>query len=357
MIFFIVALPPPVHGQSLVNSSVLGAVKQTEHPFFIVDVSPGLAKRGIRYHLNRVIRYARAWVELLSSARRATVLYTVYESGGGYVYNFVTALVSRIARVPVVLHHHTSQHSLQASKRFLLLSALLGRRTTHIALSDAMARDLRTRYRCNTVVCSNAAFIEDGGWSRNDQGQPLRDKLVIGSLANLSYEKGLHDVLATFRRLLEEGFDVDLHLAGPLSTSMDEELLSNLQTAHPDRVRYFGRVSGEAKVSFYKSLDVFLFPSRYRFEAQPLVILEAMSFGIPVVCSSAGYSAELVDTGGRVCDDLGRYADTVRELIQTLSLDACSRFRYRALARARYEALLEESARQRDELLAMLIRR
>lgn len=66
----------------------------------------------------------------------------------------------------------------------------------------------------------------------------------------------------------------------------------------PDSVEWVGPVSGGDKDAFYRSLDVFVFPSEYRFEAQPLVVLEALSYGVPCLVTDQGYMGELVQKTG-----------------------------------------------------------
>jgi glycosyltransferase involved in cell wall biosynthesis len=50
-----------------------------------------------------------------------------------------------------------------------------------------------------------------------------------------------------------------------------------------------------------RSVDVFLFPSRY--EPLGLVLLEAMASGLPIITARTAGGAELLAGGGRVLDD------------------------------------------------------
>ncbi len=72
-----------------------------------------------------------------------------------------------------------------------------------------------------------------------------------------------------------------------------------------------GPVKDEAKEAFFKSIDVFLFPTTYQYEAQPLVILEAMSYGLPVISTNCGYVQELVERQGIVLDVNGALAEAI----------------------------------------------
>ena len=53
-----------------------------------------------------------------------------------------------------------------------------------------------------------------------------------------------------------------------------------------DRVTFTGPKSPEELASFYNAADVFVYPSRYENFSQP--ILEAASYGLPVIATSIG---------------------------------------------------------------------
>ncbi|MCG3024525.1 glycosyltransferase, partial [Escherichia coli] len=59
-------------------------------------------------------------------------------------------------------------------------------------------------------------------------------------------------------------------------------------------VKYFGPVYGEDKTRFLNDLDVFIFPSRYYNEAEPLVVYEAAASGNYVIGSEVGSMKEAI---------------------------------------------------------------
>jgi glycosyltransferase involved in cell wall biosynthesis len=48
-------------------------------------------------------------------------------------------------------------------------------------------------------------------------------------------------------------------------------------------IQHVGFVSGERKASLLREADLFLFPTRYLGENQPVNLIEAMAFGLPIV--------------------------------------------------------------------------
>ncbi len=88
-----------------------------------------------------------------------------------------------------------------------------------------------------------------------------------------------------------------LAVAGRLEGSPYPALAQELGIAN--RVHFLDMISDIP--SLMRSVDSFVFPSRY--EAMSLVLLEAMASGLPVITAISAGGAELVGDGGRVLND------------------------------------------------------
>ncbi len=126
-------------------------------------------------------------------------------------------------------------------------------------------------------------------------GAPLR----VLFLSNMLPDKGYDDVLGAVGRLHRSGRRVEATFAGawpdPLEAGRFEGLVA--EEGVGDLVRYVGAVHDRAEVRrLMLAHDVFAFPSRY-IEAQPLVLLEAMASGTPVVTTRNGAIASMLDDG------------------------------------------------------------
>ena len=62
-------------------------------------------------------------------------------------------------------------------------------------------------------------------------------------------------------------------------------------------VNYWGRRYGGEKDVFWKDADIFVFPTYYHNECFPLVILEAMEQGLPVISTNEGGIPDIIDNG------------------------------------------------------------
>ncbi len=102
----------------------------------------------------------------------------------------------------------------------------------------------------------------------------------------LSPEKGGNTLLAAAHLLP----DIPLRLAGDGPSKGAWESLA------PANARFAGVLRGPEMADFYRGARFLVVPSRW-FEMCPLVILEAMANGLPVIASNIGGLPELVDDG------------------------------------------------------------
>ncbi len=110
-------------------------------------------------------------------------------------------------------------------------------------------------------------------------------------LAHCTREKGLFDAVAGVQlanqRLAEKKSPLTfrLQVAGTFVNKADREEFDRLraQSGAAGNFEYFGFVSGEQKNDLLRSADLFCFPTYYQNENQPVNLIEAMAFGLPIL--------------------------------------------------------------------------
>lgn len=193
--------------------------------------------------------------------------------------------------------------------------------------------------------------------------RPMNDPPVVGYLARICPEKGLHVLVEAFRLL--EG-KVRLRVAGWLG-ERDRRYLEDLESriagwGLSDRYERVGEVDREGKIRFLQSLDVLSVPTIY-LDPKGLFVLEALANGVPVVQPRHGAFPEMIEaTGGGLLvdpdspEDLARGIETLlgdpglRQELGRRGREAVhARFHDRAEAEGTlrvYERLLAEPARR-----------
>jgi glycosyltransferase involved in cell wall biosynthesis len=146
------------------------------------------------------------------------------------------------------------------------------------------------------------------GLNLDGHGQ-LENKLpdepfVVGYLARICPEKGLHDLVEAFHLLIKKGVDAVLRVAGYLG-NRDRGYFSDLENkiakyGWKNRFQYIGEVNREEKIRFLNGLHILSVPAVYR-EPKGLYIFEALANGVPVVQPAHGAFPEWIEaTGGGI---------------------------------------------------------
>lgn len=127
----------------------------------------------------------------------------------------------------------------------------------------------------------------------NELAQPGRDPHIFNLLylAHCMAEKGLFDAIAgtqiANQKLAAEGSPLRLRLnvAGNFISAEEKASFERL-AGDPEcgpQIRYLGFVSGDKKTQALRDADLFCFPTFYQNENQPVNLIEAMAFGLPIV--------------------------------------------------------------------------
>lgn len=136
----------------------------------------------------------------------------------------------------------------------------------------------------NTI--DDAVLYTDDDVIDKQARRPGRTTLRLLFLSNMIASKGYLDVLEAVRLLHARGLALHADFVGRWTSDDDRAAFEQRVEAAGLRevVTHHGGVSDRARIkAFYLDADIFLLPSYYSTEAQPLTIIEALNAGTPVV--------------------------------------------------------------------------
>ncbi|WP_088284808.1 glycosyltransferase family 4 protein [Kineosporia sp. A_224] len=284
---------------------------------------------------------ADAW-RVFRAARSADVVHV--QSAPGRLFplaRMVTLCVAgRLGGAGVLCHVHSGRvnggnaDGFAPSKPYLFVLRRLPRSVRILTVSNAGTRvlsKLLPKHHVETV--DNAVDV-----SRFTLADPKSEPVVLMFLGTISARKGLYD-LADAAVLLKERTDLppwELRVVGGAAEVGEEEAEAIRSTWREKGLGdcLVGPLAGRAVVDALADASVFVLPSHW--EGQPMVILEAMSAGLPILSTTVGANVDVVgpDEGVLVPPhDVPALVDALADLVA----DADARVRLGQGARVRAE--------------------
>jgi glycosyltransferase involved in cell wall biosynthesis len=233
---------------------------------------------------------------LFAIARQNPAVLDVHSSYGmSFWEKGALALIARSLGIPTVFHLHGSRFD-----AFFENSSMLGKAAIRRILSscdrvvvlseswkDFAVRAIPVEARRVTVI-ANGVTLPDLRARRS-----LVD-VRITLLGVIDERKGILELVNAAGMLQPQGLRARYQVAGPVDAELKQRVCDIAsQLLVNDLFEWIGPVSGRRKQDVLDSSDIVVVPSHA--EGMPMVLLEAMASGLPVIASSVGAIPEVID--------------------------------------------------------------
>ena len=305
-ILFICPLPPPVHGSSIVSKSIKdSAVLNEAFEMDFVNLSTSrkveeIGKQSLMLYAKKVLRFIGIYISTLwkLTIHKYDLCYLAITCHGeGFLKDAPFVLLCKLFGRKVVIHQHNKGMAKDVRRpvyRWLL--PLVYKNAKVILLSWHLYPDIeKVVKREDVMICPNGIKpTVDPDFQRTSNKIPH-----ILFLSNLLIDKGVLVLLDALKILKDKGYSFVCDFVGSETKDIDaarfakeveERELNSLAIYH-------GRKYGEEKDAYFKQADIFVFPTYYHNECFPLVILEAMEQGLPVISTNEGGIPDIIDNG------------------------------------------------------------
>lgn len=208
----------------------------------------------------------------------------------------------KFARIPIVNHVHGAEIS-----QFYREATCLVRRfirwcyeapACHVVLLSRMVEQLADFKKSDIQVVKNCVsppnYREEDVLERFFYGRGIK----VFFLSNLIVEKGVEVAIDAVNLARARGAKVDFVIAGG---GGDERIKGGLRKEEAaGGLRYVGVLDRRRKWWALEEADVLVFPSYYKAEAFPLVLIEAMMAGCAIICTDHNYLRDVVIEDGAI---------------------------------------------------------
>lgn len=296
-ILFLVQLPPPVHGASLINkllveSELLSKKYQIEVlPIQIANKMEGLGSFSIAKIFSAISIYFKLLSKLFSNSYDL-VYFTLSPLGFAFYKDVGLVFLLKLFNRKIIFHLHGKgiKDELKSSfKRKLYISVF--KNVEVIQLAEVLYDDIKDVYPNKPYVLPNG--IKKMELDSFDKKETDGVTTFI-YLSNLMEDKGILVFLEAIKNLKEIDNIFKAHIVGPSSDVTNEHLEEYIGKNSLTNVKLFGPAFNEDKYEHLVNSDVFVLPTYYKNECFPISILEAYQTGLVVLSTDNGAIPSMV---------------------------------------------------------------
>jgi glycosyltransferase involved in cell wall biosynthesis len=213
-----------------------------------------------------------------------------------YIRDGIAIILGKVFRSKVIIHLHGSYFLEFYEKSSAFYKKFIDFTMKSSAGAIVLGNNLRyifEKWFSDNQIFVLPNFVEDHIKSLNLKNKINYDNkaLRLTYLGNILVSKGILQVIDAVEELLENGNNILLQIIGKFGrdsfTGMQEDqiknIILNIVNKDPEHIKYLGQIKDiEKKFSILiNETDIFVFPSWL--EGQPLVIIEAMQCGLPII--------------------------------------------------------------------------
>lgn len=266
---------------SVINSYFQNGLNDAE---FLPSYINGSKFKQICYYFIFLNKYI---LKLLNSDFKVIHIHSA--SRGSFLRKFIAFYLAKCFCKKTIFHLHGAEFNLFYEQSPLcikyFIQNLLNKSDVIIALSEQWKEDLLEKtINKNIKVLYNPTILKKN-IIRNSKS------IKVLFMGRLGKRKGAYDIIEAAKYLKNKNIEILLYGDGEIKQIKALILQNNLE----DTVKIGGWILGQDVENAYRNADIFILPS-YN-EGLPMSVLEALSFGLPIISTPVGGTPDAVQEG------------------------------------------------------------
>lgn len=299
-VLFILPLPPPVHGSSVMSRYIKDSEEKLDSflgDYVNLSTSRKVCEIG-KFSFKKIYRFIASYFKVLRLlfVRRYDVCYVALTCHGiGFLKDMPYVLLCKLFGCKVIIHQHNKGMSKDTARPvYRTLYPLVYRNTKVILLSWLLYPDVSAFVKRNQVLICPNGIPPRKEQAKNKRGGAIPRLLY---LSNLIESKGIWVLLDSCRILKDRGMAFVCDMVGDASKEISFSCLSEeiKKRGLDDFVICHGPKYGKEKDTFFDNADIFVSPTYD--DCFPIVLLEAMQHSLPVVSTYEGAIPDMISNG------------------------------------------------------------
>lgn len=238
-------------------------------------------------------------------------------TGIPFIKDSIIVLLAKLFRVKILVHLHGK--GIGNNKKFIYkkLYRIVFNKIFCICLSKKLTSEVE-RFNLKKIYILNNG-IESIEFQKNNNSPSELSTIRILFLSNLIKEKGIFTFLNTCAKLKSLSIKFEATIIGKPFDVTDIDI-DNFTKEHQlvNSLFYLGSRYGAEKFEIIKRSHVLIFPTSYKNEAFPLVLLEALQFGLVPITTDEGGITDIIENNvnGFIvhADDSDQIAESIKYL-------------------------------------------
>jgi glycosyltransferase involved in cell wall biosynthesis len=313
--------PPILNGVTISNDFLFRSLIERGRKVSKINTETGkiASRQGDRISLSKILTFLSIYKNIFQIFGKSVVYITIGQTFWGLAKYAPFMVLCKVLGIPYVLHIHggyiCDAYNQMPSNKKRLFRFLIGKSVRVIALSTSLAKQIQDTFpKTNVAVVENFYDPEliKPTLPRTDHKAPH-----FLFLSNLMLGKGILEFLDALIILKKhEQLEFKVSIAGSIEKGIGK-ILSHKVKELADSVHFFGIADFQKKKELLYWSDIFVLPTWYIMEGQPLSIIEAYVTGNIVVSTHQGGIKDIsnYETFYKVATkDAGKLAEALKSL-------------------------------------------
>lgn len=245
-----------------------------------------------------------------------------------YMSSIFATKISKSFNKPIILTIHVGKIDYDTRMRRVLFeinekiaSYVVGNASRIISIGDEISEYICKKFKKGSTVIQNAVDTNFFSLKRSNYG------FIALFVGRFTYKKGIDIIVDVAKKLNKEKINFICIGDGPKLPEIEKKIREeNIQN-----ITLTGTLSDKKELrQYYRNASVLIFPSRKGEASSPLVILEALASGLPVIVRNTGGHATIIEDGktGFIVENVDEIADKIKflekneDILEKMSLNA-----------------------------------
>lgn len=322
-VLHVAPLPPPLGGmvtyiQGLLNSAVFNTVDYQVVRLSYFDKEK---YRGVIRFLVNCLNATILTINFVTNvvSWRPDIVHIQSNSGYGFFEKSWIALLAKLMGRTTIFHFHGGYMREWYAQSSRLMQRMIKKCASINDCIMTGSPQMRETWLYIGIPANKIVYIGNAVNLPRETIKESHGHISILYLTRVVLEKGIIELIDAFLVLQKTFGNLKLRIVG--ADSQDTPIVKRyLENNDPNRlIDYIGPVSDEQKHQEYLAADIFAFPTYV--EDQSYAVMEAMSYGLPVVASNVGGVPSLIEDGKNGLLILPRDVDSLRTSMDVLIRD------------------------------------